>query len=155
MRSLNRLALLRNAAYGCKRFYLTRIWQMDIDPTAKFSMSANFDRTYPKGVHVGQRSYVTLGVVVLTHDRSRGLYLHTRIGNDCFIGARSIIMPGVTVGDGSVVGAGSVVTRDVAPHSLVAGNPAKVLQEGIEVGAYGRFDYADENTHRLKATGQL
>jgi maltose O-acetyltransferase len=47
------------------------------------------------------------------------------IGDGVWIGARAIILPGVTVGPGAVVGAGSVVTKDVAPHSVVAGNPAR------------------------------
>ncbi len=44
-----------------------------------------------------------------------------------FIGARSIILKGVTIGRGSVVGAGSVVSRDIPPHSIAAGNPCVVV----------------------------
>lgn len=44
-----------------------------------------------------------------------------------WIGARAIILPGVTIGEGAVVGAGAVVTKDVAPWSVVGGNPAKVI----------------------------
>ena len=51
------------------------------------------------------------------------------IGDDCWIGIRSIIMPGVTIGDGAVVGAGAVVTKSVKPYKVVAGNPAKVIGE--------------------------
>lgn len=50
------------------------------------------------------------------------------IGNDVWIGARAIVMSGVTIGDGAVVGAGSVVTRDVPPYSIVAGAPAVVVK---------------------------
>lgn len=50
------------------------------------------------------------------------------IGKNVFIGARSIIMKGVTICDGAVVGAGSVVTKDVPANAIVAGNPAKVIK---------------------------
>ena len=126
---------------------------MDIHPTAQFSLSARFDRTFPIGVHVGPRSYVAFEARILTHDMTRGLYLHTRVGADCFIGGRSLILPGVEVGDGSVVGAGSVVTRSIPARSLVAGNPARVLREGIEVGPYGRFRDADATEARLAEAG--
>lgn len=50
------------------------------------------------------------------------------IGNDVWIGDRVVILPGVRVGDGSVIGAGSVVTRDVPEMAIVAGNPARVIR---------------------------
>lgn len=46
-----------------------------------------------------------------------------RIGNDCWFGANVVVCPGVTIGDGCVIGAGSVVTRDIPPLSFAAGNP--------------------------------
>lgn len=51
------------------------------------------------------------------------------IGHHVWIGAGATILPGVTVGDGAVVAAGSVVTKDVAPFSIVAGNPARFLKQ--------------------------
>lgn len=50
------------------------------------------------------------------------------IGNDVWIGIRCIIMDGVSIGDGAVVAAGSVVTKDVAPYAIVGGVPAKVIR---------------------------
>lgn len=50
------------------------------------------------------------------------------IDDDVWVGARSIILPGVTVGAHSIIGAGSVVTKDVPPWSIVGGNPAKVIR---------------------------
>jgi acetyltransferase-like isoleucine patch superfamily enzyme len=50
------------------------------------------------------------------------------IGNDVWIGAQCVILPGVTIGDHAVVGAGSVVSRDVPPWSIAVGNPARVVR---------------------------
>lgn len=50
------------------------------------------------------------------------------IGDDCWVGGAAIICPGVTIGNNAVVGAGAVITRDVEPYMVVAGNPAKVIR---------------------------
>ena len=50
------------------------------------------------------------------------------IGNDVWIGARVIILPGVKIGNGCVIGAGAVVTKDVPDYCVVGGNPAKILK---------------------------
>jgi acetyltransferase-like isoleucine patch superfamily enzyme len=152
-RGLNRLKGLRTLLVGAKRIVLNRLWGMDIHPTAQFSLSARFDRTFPVGVHVGAQSYVAFEARILTHDMTRGLYLHTRIGQNCFIGGRSLILPGIEIGDNCVVGAGSVVTKSVPPRSLVAGNPARILRENIEVGPYGRFATADATESALAEAG--
>lgn len=54
------------------------------------------------------------------------------IGDDVWIGARVIVLGGVHIGNGSVIGAGSVVTKDVEPYSIVAGNPAKLIRKRTE-----------------------
>lgn len=51
-----------------------------------------------------------------------------KIGDRVWLGGNSIILPGVTVGEGSTVGAGSVVTKDVPPYTVVAGNPARIIK---------------------------
>ncbi|MBX3483746.1 MAG: hypothetical protein KIS90_08440 [Phenylobacterium sp.] len=57
---------------------------------------------------------------------TRGLYLDTRIGARTMLGARSIVMPGITIGADCVVAPGAVVTRDVPDGSYAVGNPASV-----------------------------
>lgn len=52
----------------------------------------------------------------------------TTIGNDVWLGANAMILKGITVGDGAVVGAGAVVTKDVPPYAIVAGNPASIIR---------------------------
>lgn len=139
--SLNKLKVLRRLLVTAKRLYLTKVWGMDLDPTCQFSLSARFDRTFPRGIHVGAESYVAFDAAILSHEMIRALYAHTRIGRRCFIGARSMIMPGIAIGDGSIVAAGSVVTKDVPARCIVAGNPARIIRRDIDVGAYGRLRF--------------
>lgn len=61
-----------------------------------------------------------------------------RIGNDCWFGANVVVCPGVTIGDGCVIGAGSVVTRDVPPLSFAAGNPCRVIRPITEADSMDR-----------------
>ncbi len=137
MASLNNFLPVKHAINALRRFVWNRIWGMDVHPTALISLSAKLDKTNPRGVHIGAYTVVTFGATILSHDMTRRLRLDTRIGNNCFIGGRAIVMPGITVGDGSIVAAGAVVTKDVPPRSIVAGNPARVIQSDIEVGRYG------------------
>ena len=61
-------------------------------------------------------------------DSGREHWKPTRIGRDCWIGHGAILLNGITIGDGSIVAAGSVVLADVPPLSIVAGNPARVVR---------------------------
>lgn len=151
---LNRLGGLRRALVGAKKTWFTRVFGMDIHPSAQVSLSAKFDLTYPKGVHVGENSYVAFEARILCHDMTRGLYLHTRVGKNCFIGGRSLIMPGVEIGDHCIVGAGSVVVKSVPAGSIVAGNPAKVIRSGMVLSPYGRVPEADANEDALVRAGE-
>ncbi len=67
-------------------------------------------------------------------------YKPTKIGNDVWIGNRAIVLQGVTVGDGAVIGAGSVVTKDVPPYAIVAGNPARLI----------RYRFDEETVEKLQ-----
>ena len=137
--SLNKLQALRHVLFTIKKLYLTKIWGMDLHPSCQFSLSVRFDKTFPRGIHVDAETYVAFDAVILSHEYISALYAHTRIGTRCFIGARSLILPGIVIGDGSIVAAGSVVTKNVPARSIVAGNPARVIRSDIEVGPYGRL----------------
>ena len=56
----------------------------------------------------------------------------TVIGNDVWIGSEAIVMPGITIGDGAVIGTRALVTRDVEPYAVVGGNPAKVIRKRFD-----------------------
>ncbi|MBN1384070.1 MAG: acyltransferase [Elusimicrobia bacterium] len=93
------------------------------------------------GIRIG--NYVGIGpfvkIITLQHvvdrDISRPIitreqiYEETVLEDGCDIGTGAIILPGIRIGRDSVVGAGSVVTKDVPPYSIVAGNPAKLLRK--------------------------
>lgn len=76
------------------------------------------------------------------------------IGNDVWVGARSVIMPGVTVCDGAIIGACSVVTKDVGPYSIVAGVPARKIRsrfsqeyiEKLSLTKWWKFDLDELET---------
>jgi chloramphenicol O-acetyltransferase type B len=60
------------------------------------------------------------------HPKTKG---DVRIGNDVFIGAETLILSGVNIGDGAVIGARAVVTKDVPPYAVAVGNPARVVKK--------------------------
>jgi acetyltransferase-like isoleucine patch superfamily enzyme len=128
---------VRDLMIGARRQYFIRVWKMDLGEGASISMSAKLDKTNPRGIHIGKYSTITFGAAILTHDyvnrRDRDVY----IGDNCFIGAHAIILPGVTIGNSCIVAAASVVARDVPAGSLVAGNPARVVEHHIETTHYG------------------
>ncbi len=73
-------------------------------------------------------------IATLNHELepSRRQNLHPRkvkIGKNVWVGSNSIILPGITIGDGAIIGAGSIVTKDVGANTVVAGNPAKILKK--------------------------
>ena len=101
---------------------------------------ANFGLTLVDDTHIHIGDYTMLGpnVVIATAGHpilpelrgSRGLQynLPVHIGSNCWLGAGVIVMPGVSIGDGSVIGAGSVVTRDIPANVVAVGNPCRVLR---------------------------
>jgi acetyltransferase-like isoleucine patch superfamily enzyme len=110
---------------------------MDIGEGTKISMTAKLDKTNPLGVHIGHHTSLAFGAAILTHDFINNRHCDVHIGNNCFIGARAIILPGVTIGDNCIVSAASVVMRDVPERSLVVGNPARVVETNIKTGSWG------------------
>lgn len=97
------------------------------------------DDNRPYLVKIGSRCKITAGVTILAHDYSISVLrptfhfitndstAQTVIGDNCFLGIRSVIMGGVKLGNNVIVATGAVVTKDVPDNSVVAGVPAKVI----------------------------
>ena len=81
----------------------------------------------------GENTWILSGAMILAHDHCRGLKIDTYIGDNCVIGVRSIILPGLCIGNQVVIGGGSVVTKNIQSHCIAAGNPAKVLKQDVNV----------------------
>lgn len=128
---------LRNAVTEYRTEMLRRIWGMDIGQGARISLKASLDKTNPKGIHIGVDTGIGPRAMILTHDFVRSEHLDTRIGRNCHIGAQAIVTPGVTIGDSCIIAPGSVVMRDVPSGSLVAGNPARIIEKDMELGPWG------------------
>lgn len=122
-----------------RHFILTAVYGMHIDRSARISFGTKLDKTNPKGIHVGEESYIASGALIFTHDYARGIHKDTYIGKRCFIGANAIVMCGINIGDEVIVGAGAIVTKDVPSHCIVAGNPAKIIKTDIHTKKFGQL----------------
>ena len=117
----------------------------EIGNNCYISKSAIIDRAYPKGIHIGNNTRVLIEAMLLSHDYERGaidgfsMWCDTYIGNNCVIGGRSMIMPGVHIGNHVYVGGGSIVTHDIPDHCIVAGNPARILRKGTMISDRGQI----------------
>lgn len=133
----------------CGRLILNNCGRnVNIEKGAQFSSEVSLGDNSGIGVNAQIASYVTIGNDVMmgpecmmyttNHGMSRTDIPMWKqrsseprpiiIGDDVWIGSRVIILPGVHVGNGAVIGAGSVVTKNVEPYSIVAGNPAKLVR---------------------------
>lgn len=130
---------IRNFVVESHRLWLVKVWGMEIGEGSAISLEAKLDKAHPRGIHIGRDTAVNFGAAVLSHDYIRSMRCETRIGDRCQIGAHTIIFPGVTIGDGCIVAAGSVVMRDIPAGSLVFGNPARVMETGIITGKWGKI----------------
>lgn len=108
------------------------------------SPRAYFDISAPGSITLGDGCVISHYVSLLTHDFSmdraavhiRGersdvkeyyRVAPIRVGKNAFLGLRAIILPGITINDGAIIGAGAVVTKDVPANGIVGGNPARLI----------------------------
>jgi acetyltransferase-like isoleucine patch superfamily enzyme len=147
------------AAFGERLMIFAVPWKVNIDVDRGGTLTVGNGVFLSTGVSIEAWHDVVIGNNVLMapfssiidddrHEVEPGVRLYkgpTIIRDDVWLGRNVVIIPGVTVGRGSVIGANSVVTRDILPNSFAAGSPARVIRElDLPDGWSRRFGYSNE-----------
>jgi len=124
------------------RVFFHRLRGVEIGKNVLIGLDVHIDDDGPSRVKIEDNVFLTAGCMLLTHKRDISGYKKEMWIGECplvfgnidiqagaHIGIKSIIMPGVTIGKGAVIGAGSVVTKDIPSHCVAVGVPAKVIKE--------------------------
>jgi maltose O-acetyltransferase len=107
---------------------------LKLGPNCFIARSATIDDSRPWLISIGENCTISKNAIILSHDASTKRHLGyskigaVTIGNNCFIGAGTIILPNVHIGNNVIIGAGSVVNRDLPDNSVAVGNPARVVR---------------------------
>jgi acetyltransferase-like isoleucine patch superfamily enzyme len=136
--------LLHQAARVCipprLRLALYRAMGVSVGQSVFIGLDTWLDDQFPELIHIDDGVTLSLRVTVIVHDDAKrvdgtirpgaghGTVAPVILGRGCYVGACALILPGVQVGEGAVVAAGAVVTRDVPPGALVAGVPARLIR---------------------------
>lgn len=121
--------------FGLKNFLYRRLG-VKIGKGAAVGLMAMFDIFFPGLISIGENSIIGYNATILTHEFLVREYHKgpVEIGSNVLIGSNTTILPGVCIGDGAVVGAGSLVNRDIPPGVLAAGVPARVRRQTWDAG---------------------
>lgn len=134
--------------------YLGDARSISIGPHSGIGINASIHRGTRLGAHVMMgpdvlilsANHRTASVEIPMTDQGFESTAPVIIADDVWIGARAIILPGVTVGSGSIIGAGAVVSKDVPPGAVVVGNPARIVRNRFGLMAQSRIrDNAQDN----------
>ncbi|WP_054951268.1 acyltransferase [Numidum massiliense] len=114
---------IKNALYR-------HLLRMRVGEQTAVALMVMMDVFFPEKISIGNNVIIGYNTTILTHEYLLEEYRlgEVTIGSNAMIGANCTILPGVRIGEGAIVGAGSVVTKDVPPHTFVAGNPAQFVK---------------------------
>jgi putative colanic acid biosynthesis acetyltransferase WcaF len=126
-------AIIHGKPFVHQRARIQIPWNLTLHDAACVGDRANLYTLGPieicRGATIAQEAYLSTGTHDFSHPSRPLLTAKITIGNMAFLGARVFVMPGVSIGEHSIVGACSVVTKNIPPFSRFAGNPAKCLSK--------------------------
>lgn len=137
-----RVVLFVANLFRTTRSLILRIRGYDIHKSTIIEGSVLLDKLNPKGIHIGANTLVARGAVILSHDHckradnNQPFLVDTYIGERSFIAIGAIVLPGITIGDEVIIGAGAVVTKDIPSNCVAAGNPARIIRTGIKMNDF-------------------
>jgi len=130
---------LRNFVVDLNLLLLRKGFGISIGEGTIVSLKAQLDKTNPKGLVIGNYCYLAADCLILSHDYINREHVNTVLGNNIFVGAKAIVLPGVSVADNVIIAAGAVVNKSVTQSNVIlAGNPAKIVAQDVRIGQHGR-----------------
>jgi len=116
---------------GLKNWLYKNLLGMKVGDQTSFALMVMLDIMFPEKISVGRNTVIGYNTTILAHEYLIKEYRlgDVRIGSEVMIGANSTILPGVTIGDGAIVSAGTLVHKDVPTGAFVGGNPMRIIRE--------------------------
>ena len=112
-----------------KNFLFRTFLKMEIGQKTAFALMVMPDVMFPERIKIGNNSIIGFNTTILAHEYLIDEYRigDVCIGNNVLIGANTTILPGISIGDGAIVSAASLVNRDIPPGVFAGGNPVKII----------------------------
>jgi acetyltransferase-like isoleucine patch superfamily enzyme len=116
---------------GVKNWLYRTFLRMEVGEKAAVALMVMMDVMFPEKITIGKNSVIGYNTTILAHEYLIKEYRlgRVKIGNNVMIGANTTILPGVTIGDGAIVSAGTLVHKDVPPGYFVGGNPMQLITD--------------------------
>jgi acetyltransferase-like isoleucine patch superfamily enzyme len=120
---------------GMKNWLYTKFLGLKVGEQTSFALMVMLDVMFPEKISVGRNSVIGYNTTILAHEYLIKEYRlgPVEIGSEVMIGANSTILPGITIGDGAIVSAGTLVHKDVPAGAFVGGNPMRIIYSKEEM----------------------